>query len=57
MDAFHLKVLISAMNLRFLFLDDDVPRRASYGVYTSQLKARLCEGLSEPEFYWFSKKH
>ena len=33
--------------VNFPFLDGDLPRRASYGVYISLLR----EGLSEPEFY------
>ena len=49
--------------VNFPFLDGDVPRSTSYGVYISQLirfarvpshvglKTFLLEGLSEPEFY------
>ena len=43
--------------VNFPFLDGDVPRSASYGVYISQLirfarlKTLLLQGLSEPEFY------
>ena len=49
--------------VNFPFLDGDVPRSTSYGVYISQLtrfarvpshvglKTLLLEGLSEPEFY------
>ena len=40
-DLFHLKFMISAMTdfdiVNFPFLDDDVPRSTSYGVYISQL--------------------
>ena len=41
-DLFHLKFMISAMTLifdivNFPFLDGDVPRSTSYGVYISQL--------------------
>ena len=40
-DLFHLKFMISAMTdfdiVNFPFLDGDVPRSTSYGVYISQL--------------------
>ena len=41
MDLVHLKFMISAMTLilivNFPFLDGDVPRSTSYGIYISQL--------------------
>ena len=50
MDLFLLKCMISAMTLifdivNFPFLDGDVPRRASYCVYISQLIRFACYGL------------
>ena len=43
MDLVHLKFMINAMTL-ILILDVDVPRRASYGVYISQINwfAKVC---------------
>ena len=37
MDLYLLKFMKNAMTLIFSFLDGDVPCRASYGVYISQL--------------------
>ena len=38
--------------LKFPFLDDDVPRRAPFCVYISQLIrfARVCNHVTEPDF-------
>ena len=53
MDLFLLKFMISAMTdfdiVNFPFLDGDVPRRASYGVYISQLIsfARVCNHITD----------
>ena len=48
MDSFLLKFMINAMTLIFPFLDGDVPRRASYGVYISKLSrfARVCNHVA-----------
>ena len=53
-DLFLLKFMISAMIfyldiVNFPFLDADVPRRASYGVYISQLIrfARYCNHVTD----------
>ena len=49
MDSFLLKFMIKAMTVNFPFLDGDVPRRASYGVYISQLFrfARVCNHVAD----------
>ena len=53
MDLFLLKFMISAMTdfdiVNFPLLDGDVPRRASYGVYISQLIrfARVCNHVTD----------
>ena len=49
MDLFLLKFMIKAMTVNFPFLDGDVPRRASYGVYVSQLIrfARVCNHVAD----------
>ena len=53
MDLFLIKFMINAMTdfdiVNFPFLDGDVPRRASYGVYISQLIrfARVCKGVAD----------
>ena len=52
-DLFHPKFIISAMSdfdmVIFSFLDGDVPRSTSYGVYISQLIrfARVCSHVTE----------
>ena len=49
MDLFLLKILINAMTdfdiVNFPFLDGDVPRRATYGVYISQFIRFASSGL------------
>ena len=56
MDLFLLRFMINAMTLILIYnlvnfpvLDGDVPRRASYGVYFSQLIrfARVCNHLAD----------
>ena len=53
MDLFLLKFMISAMTdfdiVNIPFLDGDVPSRASYGVYISQLVrfARVCNPVTD----------
>ena len=49
MDLFLLKFMINAMTLILIFLDGDVPRRASYGVHISQhiRFARVCNYVAD----------